>query len=183
MRYPRNLKIGDYIGVTAPSEGISKIADMPRLDNVKNNFAKLGYNYLETPNVRTNNKGRSSSAEERAKQFLELWKNDDVGAIISATGGNFIAEMIDKLDFEEMKKLEPKWFQGYSNNTELTFLFTTILDIACIYGQTIKDFGMADWHQNLKNSIEIMSEKEIVQESFENAKQMNGQKEKTTCRI
>ena len=48
MRYPRNLKKGDYIGVTAPSAGITNQVKLLRLDNVKNNFEKIGYKYLET---------------------------------------------------------------------------------------------------------------------------------------
>lgn len=167
MRYPKELKKGDYIGTTAPSAGISKQEDIPRLDNVKNNLEKMGYKYIETKNVRTDNNGRSSSSKERAKQLMELWKNKNVGAIISASGGDFLSEMLEEIDFEEMKKIEPKWFQGYSDNTGLTFLITTILDTACIYGQNIKDFGMRNLHECLKNSFEIMSGKEITQNSFE----------------
>lgn len=167
MRYPKNLKPGDYIGVTAPSDGIIKIEDMPRLNNVKNNFEKLGYKYLETQNVRTSEKGRSSSAKERADQLLDLWKNPEVGAIISASGGDFMPEMLDELDFEELKNLEPKWYQGYSDNTNLTLLLPTICDIASIYGQNVKDYGMKEPYINLLNSFEIMQGKEITQDSLE----------------
>lgn len=89
MRYPRNLKIGDYISTTAPSEGIVKEINWKRLDNAKENLAKLGYKYKETPNVRTDEKGRSSSAEERAKQLMELLEDNETGCIISAAGGFF----------------------------------------------------------------------------------------------
>lgn len=167
MKYPQNLKKGNYIATTAPSAGIKKEIDYKRLDNVKNNFEKLGYKYKETKNVRTDEKGRSSSAKERAKQFMELWEDEEVGAIISATGGDFLNEMLDELDFEKIKSLPPKWFQGYSNNTELTFLLTTLCDTVCIYGPTIKDFGMRKWHKTLESSIEIMTGKQITQESFE----------------
>ena len=78
MRYPRNLKKGDIIGVTAPSAGIIKEVDLKRLDNVKVNFEKNGYKYIETDNVRRDEKGRSSSASIRANQFMELWKNRNI---------------------------------------------------------------------------------------------------------
>ncbi len=35
MRYPDFIKIGDTIGITAPSAGITKKEDWLRLDNVK----------------------------------------------------------------------------------------------------------------------------------------------------
>lgn len=167
MRYPKKLKIGDYIATTAPSGGITKQVDLQRLDNVKNNLETLGYKYKETENVRIEIKGRSSSKEERAKQFMEVWKDNTVGAIISAKGGDFLSEMLDEIDWEELKRIEPKWFQGYSDNTGLTFLLPTLADIACIYGPTIKDYGMRKLHQSLIDSIKIMQENEVTQESFE----------------
>lgn len=167
MQYPKNLKIGDYISTTAPSEGITKEINWKRLDNAKENLSKLGYKYKETSNVRTDNQGRSSSAEERAKQFMELWQDKETGAIISAAGGFFLNEMIDKIDWKKIKELEPKWFQGYSDNTGITYLLTTLADIACIYGPNVKDYGMRNLYQNLENSLKIMSGEEIKQESFE----------------
>ena len=167
MRYPKSIKKGDIIGVTAPSDGIYKEEDYLRLNNVKNNFEKLGYKYIETSNVRNSEKGRSSSTKQRAKELLDLWKNSNVSAIISAGGGDFMPEMLDEINFEEFKNLEPKWYQGYSDNTNLTILLPTICDIATIYGQNIKDFGMKKLYTNLENTFEIMQGKEVTQESFE----------------
>lgn len=167
MKYPNPLKKGDIIITTAPSAGITKEIDFKRLDNARNNFEKLGYKYKETKNVRTENKGRSSTAEERKDQFMEAWKEPKVGAIISATGGDFLSEILPKIDWEQLKTLEPKWFQGYSDNTGITFLLPTLSDIACIYGPTIKDYGMKNLYKNLTDALEIMQGKEIWQKSFE----------------
>ncbi len=166
MKYPRNLKKGDIIATTAPSAGIIKPVDLDRLDNVKNNFEKYGYKYLETKNVRTDENGRSSTGEQRASQLMALWENKEVSAIISASGGDFLNETIDNIDFEKLKQLQPTWFQGYSDNTGITFLLNTICDIACIYGQNIKDFGMKKLHPSLENSFKIMEGKEICQNSY-----------------
>lgn len=166
MRYPRNLKIGDYISTTAPSEGIVKEINWKRLDNAKENLAKLGYRYKETPNVRTDEKGRSSSAEERAKQLMELLEDNETGCIISAAGGFFLNEMLDKIDWQKIKEIEAKWFQGYSDNTGITYLFTTLTDTACIYGPNVKDYGMRNLYKTLEDSLKIMSGEEITQESF-----------------
>lgn len=167
MRYPKKLEIGKYIGTTAPSSGITNPVNLERLNNVKYNLEMLGYQFKETPNVRTDEKGRSSTPRERAEQFMSLWEDDNVDAIISAGGGDFLNEMLDKLKWERLKELEPKWFQGYSDNTGLTFLITTILDTASIHGPTVKDFGMRKLHKSLTNSLELMKNKEIIQESYE----------------
>ena len=167
MRYPDDLKTGDTIGITAPSAGIIKENKILRLENAKKNLKNLGYKCIETDNVRKDEFGRSSDAKTRAKEFMELWNNKDVKAIISAEGGDFMCEMIDNLDFEEIKKLKSTWFQGYSDNTYLSFLLTTICDIATIYGSNIKSYGMQKPGRDLLDSIKLMNGEEIEQKSFE----------------
>jgi len=167
MKYPNFIKKGDNIGITAPSQGLTKEFDLLRLDNAKNNINKLGFNYIETQNVRTQNHGRSDTAQNRAEQFMELWKNNDVSAIIMATGGDFLMEILEFLDFEYIAKNNLKWIQGYSNITTLSFIFTTMLDIATIYGPNAKSFGMKNLYRNLNDSISLMEGNEITQESFD----------------
>jgi len=166
MKYPKFIKQGDTIGVTAPSEGIIKNFDLIRLNNVKNNINNLGFKYIETDNVRKNNLGRSDIAQNRAEQFMKLWKNNDVSAILMATGGDFLMEILEYLDFEYIENSKPKWIQGYSNITTLSFIFTTMLDIATIYGPSAKSFGMRTLYRNLTDSISLMEGNEITQESF-----------------
>ncbi len=173
MRYPKALKKGDCIGITAPSCGI-KEEDFLRIDNAKKQLEEKGFRVIETPNVRTNFKGRSSSKEERAKEFMELWKNPEVKSIILANGGDFLCEMLDILDFKKIKNMEPKWIQGFSDCTILSYVFTLNLDIATIYGPTYKAFGMNNWHISLENSINLMQNKEIIQNSYEKYQEFKG---------
>jgi len=167
MNYPNFIKQGDIIGVTAPSQGITNKQDLIRLDNAKNNINNLGYNYIETQNVRTKTIDRSDTAQNRAEQFMDLWKNDEVSTILMATGGDFLMEILEYLDFEYIKNNKPKWIQGYSNITTLSFIFTTMLDIATIYGPNAKAFGMKTLYRNLTDSISLMKGNEIIQKSFD----------------
>lgn len=166
MRYPKFIKKGDKIAVTAPSAGIIEEPKIKRYENAIKNIEKMGFGFTETENVRTDNKGRSSSAEERAKQFMQVWENEEVSAIICASGGDFACEMLDHLDFEKLKNMEPKWLQGFSDITNLGFVFTTNLDIATIYCENIKDYGMNELFENLTNSFELMKGNEVIQKSF-----------------
>lgn len=177
MKYPNFIKPGDTIGVTAPSAGITE-KDFTRLNNVKNNFNKLGYKYIETENVRRSIKGRSADAKVRAEKFMQLWENDDVSAIIMATGGDFLAEILGFLDFDKISTGKLKWIQGYSNITVLSYIFTTMLDIATIYGPNIKAFGMENLYRNLIDSISLMEGKEIIQQSFEKCEDKDNYEEK-----
>lgn len=74
--------------------------------------------------------------------------------------------MVDKIDWNKIKEIEPKWFQGYSDNTGISYLLTTLADVACIYGPNVKDYGMKKIYINLENALKIMSGEEITQESF-----------------
>lgn len=167
MNYPKNLKIGDTIGICAPSGGITKPEKIEKLEFAIKNLEELGYKVIETKHVRTEEKGRSASAEIRAKEFMELYENEKVKLIIFATGGDFLCEMIDYLDWEKLKKLPPKWLQGYSDITGINFLFNTILDIPTMYCQTIKDYAMKPLYRNLTDALDIISGKNITQNSFE----------------
>lgn len=167
MNYPENLKIGDTIGICAPSAGIISPEKILKLDKAKEQLAELGYKVIETESVRKEENGRSASPKKRAEEFMELLKNDDVKLIIFATGGDFLCEMLDYLDFNEIKKLKPKWMQGFSDITGISFLFNTILEVPSMYSQTIKDYAMKPLFRNLTDSLEIEKGREIIQNSFE----------------
>ena len=167
MNYPENLKVGDTIGICAPSSGIVKPEKIEKLNLAIKTLENMGYNVIETESVRKDENGRSASAKIRAKEFMELLENDEVKLIIFATGGDFLCEMLDYLDFDKIKILKPKWMQGYSDITGIGYLFNTILDIPNVYGQTIKDYAMKPLHRSLIDCLEIEKGNEIIQESFE----------------
>ena len=165
MIYPEFLKEHDIIGVTAPSDGITDEVKLKRLDNAIKNFEEKGFNIKETPNVRCSVKGRSSSSKERAEELESLYKDDNVKTIITSGGGDFLLEMLSEVDFNVIKD-NPKWLQGYSDPTGLLFTITTNLDIATVYSDNFKTFGMEPWHKSLENNLEILKGNIIEQTSF-----------------
>ena len=167
MKYPEKLRKGDCIGVTAISGGSKDELDLLRLENAIKNVEKLGYKVKVTSNCRNDFNGRSSSAEQRLKEFMELYESPEVKAIIFLGGGDFAFEMLEKLDFDKIAKLPPKWIQGYSDCTTLTLTFNTLIDTASIYGPTFKSYGMKNLHESLLNSLKLMQKEEIVQKSYE----------------
>lgn len=167
MRYPENLKIGDTIGICAPSCGIVDADKQIKLDKAIKQLTELGYKVIETESVRTEFKGRSASAKKRAEEFIELYKNPEVKLILFATGGDFLCEVLDYLNFDELKILPPKWMQGYSDITGIEFMFNTILEIPSIYSQTVKDYAMRPLHESLINPLKLLSGEKLVQNSFD----------------
>lgn len=166
MIYPDFIKKGDTIGITAPSDGNSKETDFTRLNNGKTQLEKQGYKIIETKSVRTSDKGRSADAITRAKEFMDLVGNEDVKLISSASGGDYLLEILPLIDFDRLKA-NPKWFQGYSDNTGLVHTITTICNMGTIYGNNFNDFGMEDWHESVANNLRILQGEQLVQTSFD----------------
>lgn len=177
MKYPKKLEIGDYIGVTAPSMGITGTKNNKRFDNAINKLEEAGFKIKETASTRKMEKGRSTSGEQRAKELMELWQDKDVTSIICAEGGDFLCDMLEYLDFEKLKTMESKWIQGYSDITNLGYVFTLNLDIATIYGPNFKSYGMRKWHKSLNNSLNLMKHQEFIQNSYEKHEVFTGWEE------
>ena len=167
MRIPKNLKIGDTIGICAPSAGISEPEKIIRLDEAITRLKSMGFNVVETASIRNDENGRSADKKVRAEEFMSLYLNPNVSAIIFAAGGDFLVEILDYIDFEKIRNSEPKWLVGYSDITGLTVPITTNTDVATLYSQNIKDFAMIPLHEALDNTLKIMMGEYPVQNSFE----------------
>lgn len=167
MRYPKYLNKGEYIGVTAISDGTNKEIDFLRMDNARKNLENLGYKVKETDCARKSVNGRSGTKEQRTKEFMSLWNDENVKSILCTTGGDFGFEILDELELDMIANSDPKWVAGYSDITNLGFVLTTNCDIATIYGPNYKSFGMENIHESLINEIKLMSGEEIEQYSFE----------------
>jgi muramoyltetrapeptide carboxypeptidase LdcA involved in peptidoglycan recycling len=177
MRYPKELKKGAVIGVTATSAGYEAEADLAALASGIKHFNRLGYEVLVTDNVYTSYKGRSSDGPTRARQLMDLFENQKVRSIIAACGGDYLVELLPYLDLRGLDA-DPKWVQGYSDTTGLTFTITTSLDIATIYSYNFSTFGMEQWHRSLEDCVKIMEGNDVIQHSFESYQ--DGHREKVT---
>ena len=164
--YPDDLKINDYIGITATSSGISNNYDKERLEKAKFSLAKRGYKITETDNVMKNNMFVSSSPKTRAKEFLSLWQNDKIKVIAQLRGGEFLMEMLPYLDDNILKNTKPKWLTGYSDSSLLNFFITTKYNIATLTSPNVLQFSLEEVHESLIDKSNILEGKNNIQESF-----------------
>lgn len=163
MIYPEFLKENDLIGITAPSAGVGcKIESFEKSLGL---LKKNGFEIIETENVR-NNSFVSSTPSERANQIDKLVNDNKVKMVLTATGGDFLIEILPLLNLDNITK-NPKWFMGYSDPTTLLYLITTKLDISTLYGVNAGSFDQIILHQSLKNNIEIIKGNIVEQNSFE----------------
>ena len=68
-----------------------------------------------------------------------------------------MCEILEYVDFAAIREAPPKWYLGYSDNTNFTYLLTTLCDTASVYGPCAADFGMEPWHPSLNDTFGILT--------------------------
>ena len=158
MRYPKYLQPGETIGFVAPSFGCATEPYYTAFLNAQKKFTEKGYQLNLGPNCyESKGIGISNTPEACGKELTESYAGKKNQAIISCGGGELMCEILDYVDFEKIKEAEPKWYMGYSDNTNFTFLLTTLCDVASIYGPCAGTFGMEPWHPSVKDAFALMT--------------------------
>ena len=157
MRYGDFLKKNSVIGIVAPSRGAVTEPFVSRINNAKKKFTNLGYKVVESEYVRQNIKNRSALADARAQDFYNMYINPNIDMLLSNAGGDFCMEILPHMDFDKISKSQPKLFQGFSDNTVLTYMLTLHCDLATIYGVCYPNFGARVWDRTLKDNFDFLT--------------------------
>ena len=157
MRYPAFIRDGAAIGFPAPSFGCSIEPYRSAFDHAQEVLTQKGYRTVCGPNAYAGDGiGISSSPENCGREVTEMFLSGDIDAVISCGGGELMCEILKYVDFPAIAKVEPKWFMGYSDNTNLTFLLTTLCDTAAVYGPCAPAFGMQPWHEAIEDAYRLL---------------------------
>ncbi len=156
MRFPSPLRKGDRIDFVAPSFGVTTEPYATRFEASLRHFEKLGYELNVFPNVYKNEGiAGSASPEERGKEINEAFASPSK-AVISVGGGETMIEILPFVDFDLIARLEPKFFMGYSDNTNLTFLLPTLCDTVSIYGPHAGSFYAYPFRYAEKDALRML---------------------------
>ncbi|MCR4901589.1 MAG: LD-carboxypeptidase [Butyrivibrio sp.] len=158
MRYPKPLEQNGTIGFVAPSFGCATEPYKSAFDKALENFDKMGYKTVLGPNCRLD-KGIGISNKPKAcgDELNSAYLSDESDVIISCGGGELMCEVVPYIDFEAVSKANPKWYMGFSDNTNFTFLSATLSDTAAIYGPCAATFGMNKWHESLYDCFKLLT--------------------------
>lgn len=167
MRYPKFLGKNQTIGACAPSFGCSENPYRARLNNAIKKFEAKGYSLKLSQSVYSLDHIRSASAQQRVKEFEDLYFDDNVHFIFSVGGGEVMNETMPYYNFEKIKRSTPKWFMGFSDNSWLAFALPTICDVAAIYGYNLPGFGSTVWHQSLSDCYNIITGTSLLQHNYD----------------
>lgn len=153
MRFPSFIQKGDTIGFAAPAFGCAAEPYYTAFLNARKKIKEKGYGEKPGPNCLADEGiGISNTPEKCAEELMDMYEDREVDCILSCGGGELMCEVVSFLDFERLSKDEPKWFLGYSDNTNMTFLLATLADTASIYGPCVGAFGMEPWHPAIEDA-------------------------------
>ena len=163
MRYPKHLPKGGTIGFLAPSFGCNIEPYRTAFDHALEKWREMGYHTVLGPNCYLGEGiGISSTPENCGREVMEMFLSEKPDCLISCGGGELMCEILPHVDFGKLARAEPKWFMGYSDNTNLTYLLATLADTASVYGPCASSFGMEPWHEALWDAFGILAGKSGV---------------------
>ncbi len=160
------LKKGSTIGIIAPSFGLFDELHLNKYLEAKKFFLNEGYNIVEAKSIYTENFLNDSAPSIRAKEFMDMYLSDDIDMLRSVCGGELLMEVLEYIDFDLIKKAKPKYILGYSDNTNLTFLLTTLCNIETIYGINATAFSKMNLDY-VKDTYDLLCGKKFSFKSYE----------------
>ena len=156
MRYAKFLPSHGTIGLIAPSFGCATEPYKTAFQNALKKWNEMGYHTQLGPNcLLAEGIGISNKPSLCGAEVMEGFQSD-ADCLISCGGGELMCEILPYVDFRKLGMLEPKWFMGFSDNTNLTYLLATLADTASVYGPCAASFGMEEWHESLINAFDIL---------------------------
>lgn len=164
MIIPNKLKLGDTIGVVAPSNPI--IGDnIEELKRAKEIVERKGFKVKFSKNIYSNTCGYSSTAQEKADDINEMFREKEIKMIWCAKGGNNSNTVFELLDYETIKQ-NPKIICGYSDITSLTNVITAKTGLVTFSGTNFKTIATDETDYSFQEAI-----KRFVEGSLELGKE------------
>ena len=133
LRPPALVK-GDAIGVVAPS-----YAPRPGwLQRGVKALERAGFRVILDPEIEVSRRFKRAEDERRAENFMGMWLDPAVRALIGGTGGYGAVRMIPYLEPEVFRR-NPKPFVGYSDITALHLWLMRRAGLRVFHGPTVDD--------------------------------------------
>ena len=131
---PRAIAKGDAIGVVAPSYAPRPgwlVRGVKALEHV-------GFSVILDPEIGLGRRFKRTEDERRAENFMGVWLDPRVKAVIGGTGGYGAVRMLPYLEPEIFRR-NPKPFVGYSDITALHLWLMRRAGLRVFHGPTVDD--------------------------------------------
>ena len=113
MKYPEFLPENGTIGFVAPSFGCSIEPYYTAFLNAQKKFAEMGHKSDLGPNCYASDGiGISNTPEACGAELTEYYCSDKNDILISCGGGELMCEILDKVEFDKIRKAQTKCLSG-----------------------------------------------------------------------
>lgn len=138
---PKRLKQGEVIGIISPA---STPDDLSKINSGVSYLEKLGYRVEVGKNVGLQEGYLAGSDKQRLDDIHDMFRNKLVRAILCVRGGYGSGRLLDKIDYNLIKK-NPKIFVGYSDINALQAAFYAKTGLVTFSGPMVA----VDFHQEV----------------------------------
>lgn len=131
------LKPGDFIGFVSPS---SALVDPTIVSKAKDCFEQMGFRTKWGDHILGRHGHLAGTDEERLADIHRMFADKEVKAIVCMRGGSGAARLLDKLDYDLIRR-NPKVFLGYSDITAYLQAIYTQTGLITFHGPV----ATSDW--------------------------------------
>lgn len=131
MEKPQALKTGDKVSIISTARKISLEEVQPAI----NLLTEWGLEVVLGENLFAEDHQFAGTKVQRLADLQQALNNDEIKAIFCARGGYGTVQLIDEIDFSDLKK-QPKWIVGYS-------------DVTVLHNHINQHFGIATLHATM----------------------------------
>jgi muramoyltetrapeptide carboxypeptidase len=137
---PPALRPGDTVGIVAPASNVKR----SELEAGCEGLRRAGYRPFYFDSILEQDLYFAGSVERRARELEDMFKREDVHAIVCARGGYGSNYLLEALDWKKIKE-HPKIFVGYSDLTALLTYLHDALGLITFHGPMVaKDWARED---------------------------------------
>ena len=148
---PQKLKLGDTIGIVAPSSPIIG-NNIEELNKAKEIVERSGFKVKYSKNIFSNTNGYSATAREKAEDINAMFADKEVKMIWCAKGGNNSNSTFEYIDYELIKK-NPKIICGFSDITSITNMITEKTGLITFSGTNFKTIATDETDFSYKQAL------------------------------
>lgn len=141
---PKRLKLGDTLGVIAPSSAIND----NKIEQAIKSLTDLGFKLKLSKNLRAQNGYLAGTDAQRLEDLHWAFSDKEVDAVWCIRGGYGATRILPNVDFNLIKK-NPKIFIGYSDITALHVAIYQKTDIVTFHGPV----GTSDYTDFTKPNV------------------------------
>lgn len=150
---PNKLNKGDIIGIISPSSILQNEDDLNILTKSINTFEQLGFNVQKGKYAFANETGYGTTAKHKAYDINEMFKNPNIKAIFTTTGGENSLSTFEYLDYELIKN-NPKIICGFSDTTSILNEISEKTGLVTYLGPSMKSISSGETDYRLKSVMD-----------------------------